>query len=315
MWHMEYNSRPRDEAEFLEARRLAFWHEVLAFLTGHPNRLLAWDETRDQLGLTGHGHRGMQSVPVASIVGSVGRYQDFDRAFMPVNDSLAQRWRSVARAHYNAVDLPPVKLYRIGEAYFVVDGHHRVSVARKTGVGFIDAEVVEVTAKVPVSDHLDMEELELKGEYVRFLEETRLGALRPDQRIEVTVHGAYARLQEHIDLHRQAMSQERGGAVTQDEAVCDWYDHIYLPLARVVREQRILDEFPHRTEADLYLWIVDHQHELRDQCGPGVVLERVAQHFAERHGRHLLRRATSAARDLVPNSECTLVTAQTPDRD
>jgi hypothetical protein len=310
---MEYDSKPRDETEFVQARLQAFWHEILAYLTGHPNRLLGWDETLDQLGTTGHVYRGLQSVPLESIVGSVGRYWDFDRAFMPVNDSLARRWRSIARARYSAVDLPPINLYQIGEAYFVVDGHHRVSVARKTGLEFIDAEVVEVATKVPVSNHLDSEELELKGEYVRFLEQTRLDALRPGQRIEFTVHGAYARLLEQIDLHRQAISRERGQAIDQDEAVCDWYDQIFLPLTRIIRERRIMDEFPRRTEADLYLWIVDHQQDLREQCGSGVVLERVAQHFADRHSRHLLRRVTSATRDLVPNSACELVTTQAPD--
>ena len=305
---MEYDSKPRDETEFLQARLQAFWHDVLAFLTGRPNRLLAWDEALDQLGKRGDVYRGLQNVPLKSIVGSVGRYRDFDRTFMPVKDVLARRWRSVARARFGAVDLPPVMLYQIGEAYFVVDGHHRVSVARKTGVAYIDAEVVEVEARVPVSDHLDANELELRAEYVHFLEETRLDALRPEQRIEFTVHGAYARLLEQIDFHRQAMSQARGGAVAQDEVVCDWYDHIYLPLTRIIRKKRILDEFPQRTEADLYLWIVDHQRDLREQCGSGVVLEQVARHFADRHSRHLLKRATSAARDLVPNSACELVT-------
>jgi hypothetical protein len=197
----------------------------------------------------------------------------------------------------------------------VVDGHHRVSVARKEGITFIDAEVVEVTAKVPVSNHLDSKELELKGEYVRFLEQTRLGVLRPSQRIEFTVHGAYARLREHIDLHRQAMSRERGQTINQNEAVCDWYDHVYLPLARMIREKGILGGFPQRTEADLYLWIVDHQHDLREQCGSGVVMERVAQHFAERHSRHLLQRVTRATRDLVSDSACEWVTVQAPDGD
>jgi hypothetical protein len=312
---MEYDDKLRDEIEFMQARRQAFWHAILAFLTGQPNRLLAWDEAQDQLGTTGHAYRGVQSVPLESIVGSVGRYQDFDRTFMPVKDSLATRWRSIARAHYGAVGLPAVKLYQIGEAYFVVDGHHRVSVARKEGLGSIDADVVEVTVKVPVSSHLDTEELELKGEYVRFLEQTRLDTLRPQLHIEFTVHGAYARLLEQIDLHHRAMSQVRRGAVPQDEAVCDWYDHIYLPLTRIIREKRVLDEFPHRTEADLYLWITDHQHDLREQCGSDVVLERVAQHFADRHSRHLLKRATLVARDLISDSSCELVTTQGPDRD
>ncbi len=185
----------------------------------------------------------------------------------------------------------------MGDAYFCVDGHHRISVARQRGLKYIDAHVAEVATKVPVSDHLDADELEIKGEYTRFLEQTRLDQLRRDQRIEFTTGGAYERLLEHIAVHRDVMSQEQRRHIEQDTAVCDWYDRVYMPLVHIIREQGILAGFPNRTEADLYLWIVGHQHYLREQCGPDVSLERVAGHFAERHTGHLLKRATSAIRE------------------
>jgi hypothetical protein len=314
---------PKDFQDFAQARTKAFWRQLLSFVTGRPNHLLSWDEVHDAVGVTESHHRGTQSVPVAQIVGSVGRYQDFDRAFLPAKDTLEWRWRSIARAHYQAVSLPPVELYKAGDAYFCVDGHHRVSVARQRGLKFIEAHVIEVATRVPVSDHLDADELEIVGEYARFLDLTRLDKLRPDQRIEFTIGGGYERLLEHIALHQYSMGNAGAAgqkqAVLDVEVICDWYDRVYLPLVRLIREQDILADFPRRTEADLYLWIVDHQDYLRGLCGPGVILERVAEHFAERHTGNLLKRAISTLRERVPmrermlDTECELLTKGVPD--
>ena len=292
------------------ARRLAFWHAVLGFVTGRPNRLLSWEEVSQKLGLRDQIYRGVQSVPIAKIVGSVGRYQDFDRAFMPRTKGMGARWRSIAQAHYDDVSLPPVKLYRVGDAFFVLDGNHRVSVAKEQGIQFIDAEVTEIETRVTVTDLLDADELEIKGETVRFLERTQLDRLRPEQRIEFTIGGGYERLLEHIALHGYRMGEEEQRPVSEDEAVVDWYDHGYVPLIQIIRDKAILTDFPGRTEADLYLWIADHQHVLREQCGPGVMVERAAQRFAERHSTRPIKRAANALRDMLSDSpvECRLVT-------
>ena len=122
------------DMDFEDARRLAFWNAVLAFVTRRPNRLVPWEAVSQKLGVREQVYRGMQSVPVGKIVGSVGRYQDFDRAFMPTTKGLGARWRSIAQAHYDDVDLPPVKLYQVGDTFFVLDGNHRVSVAKEQGI-------------------------------------------------------------------------------------------------------------------------------------------------------------------------------------
>jgi hypothetical protein len=304
--------KPNAMEQFKEARRKAFWNALLSYLRGRPNRLLSWEEVRHKLDVGGAICRGVQTVPLDRIVGSVGRYRDFDRAFLPKKDSTARRWRSIARAHYDDVSLPPVMLYQVGDAYFVVDGHHRISVARARGLQFVDARVTKVEARVPVTADLDADELEIKGEYARFLERTQLDELRPDQRIEFTIGGAYDRLLEHIAVHRHAMGLEGQRFIPQDEAVCDWYDHLYMPLVHIIREKGILADFPGRTEADLYLWIVDHQHDLREQCGPGVITERAAEHFADRYTRHPLKRMVKAVQELVSGQDCELLTLEEP---
>ena len=295
----------KDQAriDFDTARRKAFWNEIVSFLSGRPNRLLSWDEVRDKLGVRGQVYWGIRAVPVDKIIGSVGRYRDFDRVFLPTQDRTASRWRSIARAHYDDVSLPPVKLYKIGDAYFVLDGNHRVSVAREQGVEFVDAEVIEAATRVPVTADLDAGDLEIKGEYTRFLERTRLDELRPDQRIEFTIGGGYERLLEHIAVHRYFMGLEQQRFIPEDEAVCDWYEHVYLPLVYIIREKDILADFPGRTEADLYLWVMDHQHYLCERFGPGVGTGQAAEHFADHYTTRPIKRMVHAVQDLVAGQD------------
>ncbi|MBE9471347.1 MAG: hypothetical protein IMY75_04470 [Chloroflexi bacterium] len=295
----------KDQAriDFDTARRKAFWNEIVSFLSGRPNRLLSWDEVRDKLGVRGQVYWGIRAVPVDKIIGSVGRYRDFDRVFLPTQDRTASRWRSIARAHYDDVSLPPVKLYKIGDAYFVLDGNHRVSVAREQGVEFVDAEVIEAATRVPVTADLDAGDLEIKGEYTRFLERTRLDELRPDQRVEFTIGGGYERLLEHIAVHRYFMGLEQQRFIPEDEAVCDWYEHVYLPLVYIIREKDTLADFPGRTEADLYLWVMDHQHYLRERFGPGVGTGQAAEHFADHYTTRPIKRMVHAVQDLVAGQD------------
>jgi hypothetical protein len=95
------------------------------------------------------GVTGIRAVPVEKIVGSVGRTRDFDGAFLPTWARAATRWKRVDWAFYGAWDLPPVRLFKVGDEYFVEDGNHRVSVVRYQGVEMIDAEVVELLARIP----------------------------------------------------------------------------------------------------------------------------------------------------------------------
>lgn len=275
---------------FKRARRKAFWNALLSALTGRPNRLLAWDDVKDKLRIGGQIYRGVQAVPIDKIIGSVNRYRDFDRAFLPAQEFTADRWRGISRAFYREEHLPPVSLYKVGEAYFVLDGNHRVSVAREQGTEFVDAEVIEAETRVPVDADLDARDLEIKGEYADFLERTHLDQLRPEQALQFTIAGGYQRLLEHIAVHRYYMGQEQSRFVPEDEAVADWFDHIYLPVVQVIRDQGILREFPGRTETDLYLWIVEHLHFLREE-DQQVTAAEAAEHFAERYTENLLKRA------------------------
>jgi hypothetical protein len=131
------------EADFDRARRRAFFGRIAAYLRRECSRLLAFDEVGE--GHLAHNrHRlGLRDVEVSKIVGSVGRHEAFDRGFMPMKASLAERWKRVDRAFHTGLDLPAVRLYKMEDSYFVEDGNHRISVARYQGVETIEADVIE----------------------------------------------------------------------------------------------------------------------------------------------------------------------------
>lgn len=276
----------QSNADYRAARLKAFFREVVAFLTRRPNALLAFDEVKEKLHIGGPLYCGVRSVPLDLIIGSVDRYCDFDRAFMPTQWHTADRWRRVDRAWYEDVSLPPVLLYQVGEVYFVVDGNHRVSVAREQGQQFIDAEVRECQVKVPVTPDIRPDDLEILGARVEFLDRTGLDHLRPGAQVEVTVLGGYHRLLEHIAVHRYFMGLDFRRDVAEAEAVEHWYDTVYQPVIDVVHASGMLEALPGKTDADFYLWIMDHRHYLvadgkADLVEPGQVAEEFVQHLCD----------------------------------
>jgi hypothetical protein len=272
----------RVHQDFARARSKSFLRDLWALLRGKRNTLLSYDEVKERLRIGGPIHRGVRTVEVAKIVGSVNRYRDFDQAFLPARNSLADRWQRVDRAFYEDVSLPPVVLYKVGDIYFVVDGHHRVSVAREQGQEFIEAEVRECKVKVPVGPDLRPEDLEILGARIEFLERTGLDRIRPGANIELSVPDGYSRMLEHIAVHRYFMGLEQQRDISEEEAVAHWYDTVYLPIVKVIRERGVLEEFPGRTEGDLYLWVLDRQQFLHDQGQELTSPEEAAEAFVQR---------------------------------
>jgi hypothetical protein len=280
----------RAQSAFRRARGKAFMRAAWSMLMRRPNRLLAYDEVREKLRAGGPVYRGMESVPIDQIVGSVNRFRDFDRAFLPSQDFTEERWKNIGRAYYEDVNLPPVKLYQVGDAYFVVDGNHRVSVARELGRAYIDAEVQECRVLVPLTPHIRSEDLEVIGEAAQFLEQTQLAESRPDATITTTIPGGYHLLLEHIEVHRYLQSQEWSREFSFHEAAAQWYDQVYKPFIEVIAETKVLDEFPGRTETDLYVWLMDHLFYLRERFGERISPRDAARSFAAQFTPHFLKR-------------------------
>jgi len=280
----------RAQNAFRRARGKAFLRAVWSTLQRRPNRLLAYDEVREKLRVGGPVYRGMESVALDKIIGSVNRYLEFDGAFLPSQSFTEDRWKNVGRAYYADVNLPPVKLYQVGDVYFVVDGNHRVSVARELGREFIDAEVQECRVNVPVTSDINPDDLEVIGEAAAFLEQTKLAESRPAAQIICTIPGGYTLLMEHIEVHRYLQSKEWSREFSFDEAAAQWFDQVYSPVVRTIREMDILNEFPGRSETDLYVWLMDHLYFLRQRFGNRIGTREAARDFAENFAPHLWRR-------------------------
>lgn len=264
-------------SDFQRARRRADLRAVLARLSGDDVRLLSYEDVRRRLRAVEGAERVLEDVPLDAIVGSVGRYQDFDRAFLPLIDEDRHRWVGVKVAMTGMSGVPPVELYRIGGAYFVKDGNHRVSVARQLGAKTIHAYVTPVRARVPVDPEFDHDELILSSEYAEFLLETRIDELRPRADLRVTAPGKYPQLLEHIRVHRYYMGLDEDRAIGWEEAVGHWYDAVYLPVAEAIDDYGLLERFPGRTVADLYLFLSEHRGKLEQELGYGLSGQQLAE--------------------------------------
>ena len=268
--------------QFRSARLAADWERLWGRLLGRSADLLPFEEVRAYVKANTPRQRVHRTIPLASIVGSVGRYQDFTRSFLPKRDSDRNRWASVRRAMLEQKRLPPIDVYKLGDVYFVQDGNHRVSVARQMQAEDIDAYVTEIETNVPLQPDDNLDAVIIKAEYAEFLAYTEMDRLRPEHDLTVTVPGQYETLTEMIDVHHYYLSRDANGKLPYDEAIIDWYDNVYLPVVELVRERAILANFPGRTETDLYAWIAEHRSDISRELGWPVDTEAATQDLVAR---------------------------------
>jgi nucleotide-binding universal stress UspA family protein len=275
--------------DFRRARRKAALQELLTRLAGGRRDLLSYEQVRDRLRAKETPSWKLEDIPLDSIVGSMGRYKDFTRDFLPLERADEGRWARVKVAMNGAAGLPPIEVYRLGGAHFVLDGNHRVSVARELGASHIQAYVREVQIKVSLSPDVQPDDLIIKAEQAEFLERTRLDEIRPAADLTVTSAGRYDVLEGQIRAHRHSLQLQRPGGVGDAEVVGSWFDRVYLPAVHSIRRISLLREFPARTEADLYVWITQHQADLERSLGWEIRPESAAADLAARAGRRFRR--------------------------
>ena len=283
--------------DFRKAHLRASMLELTARLSGRSTALLSFDEVSQKLKVRNRADRGLQDIPLAAIVGSVGRYTDFTRDFLPLLDRDERRWVGVKRMMESG-NMPPIEVYQIGEAYFVVDGNHRVSVAHHLGHTHIEAFVTEFKTEVPLSLDDRPDDLIIKAEYAAFLDHTHFHDVRPEADLAVTAPGQYWELETHLAAHHFLMTQEQSQDVTHKEAVADWYDHVYLPTIQDIRGRGILRDFPDRTETDLFLWIFRHRLHLEEQLGWHIEAEAAAADLLTEYSHRPKRVAARLERKL-----------------
>lgn len=269
----------QSRTDFSSAYQKGFWRSIFSLLQNKNNELLPFEEVLKHIPMRGQNYIGVRQIETDKVIGSVSRYNDFDRAFLPKQTHTRSRWESIDRAHFKQIILPPIEVYKIGDYYFVKDGNHRVSVAREKGQAFLDAYVTEIHTPVRIDKDTDINSLVMEQEYLDFIRQTRLDELYPDENFRFTIPGQYDKVLQHISVHRWFMGEKHNRPISDEEAVTGWYKEVYHPLLRITRKHNILQEFPNRTPMDLYLWIMEHRWYLAEEQKRRVSLESAAVHF------------------------------------
>ena len=281
--------RQNAHTEFQHARRdaeLERWRKAIGNRALNP---LSFEEVRIALQLKTPLYRGIQDVPIDLIVGSVGRNSDFTRRFLPLDDSLQERWIAV-RALADQSGWLPIELYQVGEVFFVRDGNHRVSVAREIGMATIEAKVWGYPKNIKINPDDLLDDILLRHEAEQFFEQTKLDPTALPQDIRLTLPSRYRALLVQIETLQTDLSALDDVAMPLPEAATAWYDLMFLPVAQVIAEQELLAQFPMRTVADLFVWLSIHQEELGERYGAGNSLPDLARRLGQEFGEGLFGR-------------------------
>jgi hypothetical protein len=274
-------------SDFSKARGRAMLSKIQHFMNADRDRLLSFNDVKEILKPKNEVYRGNQTVPIKLIVGSEGRYRDFNKFFLPRSEHLRTRWERVDEAHLNDLILPPIQLYEIGGVYFVRDGNHRVSVARLQNVEFIDAEVTSLSSEISIKPSTRADELKealIAYEKKIFYEKTRFGELTGDMELNFTAPGRYDVIYNHILVHKYFLNQNRQGEIPFAEALVSWYNNVYSPVISIIREHWLLANFPGRVPGDLYVWFVKHWDFLKKKYG-AYSLADAARDFSGTYGQ------------------------------
>lgn len=264
------------EDDFNKAHSKALFNEIQHLLKPEETKLIPLNDMRTLLKPTGETYIGMRTIPVSSIVGSEGRYKDFDNGFLPKSTFMRDRWRHVDEANLQDITLPPIKVYELAGLYFVRDGNHRVSVAKSKGVEFIDADVVSLQSEIKLKPTATMDAMikQIIGYEKRiFYSETGFGDVTDYWALDFSAAGQYDVVYNHILTHKYYLGTQRGGDIEMDEAMMGWFKNVYQPIIGAIDRAKLMRHFRGRTYSDLYVWIIKRWDDLKAQFGQDVPLD------------------------------------------
>jgi hypothetical protein len=238
------------------------------------NHILPFEEVVRALGRIGERRLGQQPIPLDSIVGTVDRSREFDRAFRPTSPRVRERWQRINLAQRKGQAMPPIDVYRIGELHFVKDGHHRVSVARAFGQRDINAYVTEVLTEVGADREIRLADLPLKSHQRLFFERVPLPAEAREE-IKLSDEWRYAALAEAVEAWGFRAIQDRGEPMSRAEVAEAWWREEYKPVSEMLREAELIRR---GTETESYMrvahlrYLILRTHEWTDE-----VIERLRE--------------------------------------
>ena len=270
------------QEDFSRARNKAWINEMQNIMHPDKKRLLSLNDVKKILKPKNEVYIGLKTVPIKKIVGSEGRYNDFDNHFLPRSNELKQRWVNIDQAHLSDIVLPPIQLYELGGLYFVRDGNHRVSVAKTQGVEFIDAEVISLQSEVQLPPDVRLDTLldaVIRYEKRVFYNETHFGDLTDYWDLDFTATGRYDVIYNHILVHKYYMNEQQHTEIDFNDALISWFKTVYLPVIAVIDKYTLLSDFKDRTKSDIYVWIVKHWDRLKQKNGNDFSLDEAALDF------------------------------------
>lgn len=285
---MAESGSPRIDAEsdFMRARRLQTLSSLAARLRGDhddTSRALSFDEVVEALGPRGERRLGLQLIPLDAIIGSVDKVRDFDRRFRPTSDKSRARWERIARASRVGEEIPPIDVYKLGDYYFVRDGHHRVSVARALRLRLIEAEVTEVQTLLEPRDFGRRTELEMKLWRKLFLQRVPVGK-EHRERLSCSQPYSYGVLAEMVEAWAARRMMAEAELMDKQTMARRWIDEEFLPVIDLIAEAGLKGE--DETDADAYMRVAGERYRLiREHLWDGEVMSQIAKNAKKRARR------------------------------
>lgn len=285
---------------FDRARRQSAYARLARILRQEgPRDLLPLDQAVERLRPFARRYVGIRPIPVRQIVGTDSRGSDFDRDFLPRRAGVRERWHRVERA-FAETGFPPIVVYQLGEAYFVIDGHHRVAIARRQRMETIDAEVTELRARWHLPADADVVELIHAEQERTFMAESGLADARPEVRMRFSRPVGYVELLETVQLHGYHLMLAAQRALPRAEIAADWYSTVYEPTIEAIHAEKLDEVCPEVTDPDRFLWVWNRRRELIPEYGCqqlGETARRATAELArERRGVRTLLRRTAGRR-------------------
>ncbi len=290
---MSTHSLQSSNDNFFRARNRALINDLQHILSPEETKLLSFNDVKKMLKPNNEVYLGMKVVPIKLIVGSEGRYMDFDSKFFPRKTHLKTRWARIDQAYYKDIILPPITLYEIGGLYFVRDGNHRVSVAKIKGVENIDAEVISLQSEIKLKPSSSIKEIlkqVIQYEKRVFYAETNFGDITDCWTVDFSSPGQYDVLYQHILIHKYYLNQNKTEEIPMHKAVQSWYEQLYLPIIDSIKKQKLLRSFRNRTLSDMYVWLIRYWDELKQQFGETISIEEAANDFSKIYKKSAIKR-------------------------
>ncbi len=295
-------SNTQTESDFTKVHNKALFNSIQHLLNPKEASLISFNDIKSILKPKSETYEGMKVIPINKIVGSEGRYKDFDNHFFPKSAHIRTRWEHVDSAHLNNINLPAILVYELGGLYFVRDGNHRVSVAKASGVEFIDAEVVSLQSEIKLkigTTLKDMVKQVIAYEKRVFYTETNFGDITDYWLLDFSTTGRYDEIYHHILTHKYYLNLNKDYEITLMDAINSWFNIVYMPVIQQIEKNHILRKFKHRTKSDLYVWIMKYWDEIKTKYGDDYSLDKVINDFSKKFGSNIFKKILNTIEHII----------------